>query len=124
MTNPISERIWFGTLLILGFLLMGFSAAFFLNNSPAAIQLLRDMALVIGPLLGVIVNATWKTDKIDGVNANTAAVLAGKSPDLSTATVVAAPGGNTLDGTLTIPPTPVRTTGPDTNETILSGETK
>lgn len=45
----------------------------------------RDALLVVGPLLGVIVNAIWKTDKVDKQTAQTAAVLAAKAPDLSAA---------------------------------------
>lgn len=100
-----SERVWFGTLLILGYLGMVFYTTVQVHDADAR-QMARDSLLVIGPLLGVIVNATWKADKVDGVNANTAAVLADKSPDLSAATVVAAPGPSQVDATLSIPAQP------------------
>jgi hypothetical protein len=87
----ISERILFGVLFILGYFFVGGVGAILLRDSPPALQLTRDVLLTIGPLLGVIVNAIWKNDRVDKLNAATAAKLAEKSPDLSGAAVSANP---------------------------------
>lgn len=78
----LSERILFGLLIIIGYL--GITGlAVFLATTPEARQTAKDALLVLGPLLGVIVQAIWRTDKTDKQTADTAAVLAAKAPDLS-----------------------------------------
>lgn len=78
----LSERILFGLLIIAGYFSIT-ALAVFLPIPPEARQTAKDALLVVGPLLGVIVNAIWRTDKVDKQAADTAAVLAAKAPDLS-----------------------------------------
>lgn len=77
----LSERMVFGLLLIGGFFATGIIAVVAPVSSDK--QLAKDMLLVVGPLLGVIVNAIWKVDKVDKQVADTAALLAAKAPDHS-----------------------------------------
>lgn len=68
-----SERIVFGLLIILGYLGIVIMTMFVKpENSGNA----KDALLVIGPLLGVIVNSIWKADKADKQNAAAMATLA------------------------------------------------
>jgi len=78
----LSERMVFGLLIIVGFFSMG-ALSVTLTLSGEARQTAKDVLLVVGPLLGVIVQAIWKTDKTETQIANTAAVLASKAPDQS-----------------------------------------
>lgn len=78
----LSERILFGFLVIAGYFVIS-ALAVVLPLSPEARQSAKDALLVVGPLLGVIVQAIWRTDKADKQAADTAAVLAAKAPDLS-----------------------------------------
>lgn len=79
----LSERMIFGVIILFGFYTLAFVAVVTTGLAPEARQMARDALLVVGPLLGVIVNAIWKTDKTDRQAATTAAVLAAKAPDLS-----------------------------------------
>lgn len=79
----LSERMVFGLLFIFGFFIMGIIAVVVPGLAPEARQIAKDVLLVVGPLLGVIVNAIWKTDKTERSIANTAATLAAKAPDQS-----------------------------------------
>lgn len=87
-----SERILFGLLLIGGYFLvvalcfvvpvwvaMALPAdklALVMPAVLAGVQYAKDSLLVIGPLLGVIVNSIWKADKADKANAQAMATLA------------------------------------------------
>lgn len=85
--NWLSERILFGLLIIGGYIaLSGMSILAPLNAE--ARQTARDVLLVLGPILGVIANAIWKSDKVDRQTANTAAVLAAKAPDFSSSAIL------------------------------------
>lgn len=87
-----SERILFGLLIIVGYFLL-VALTFVVPIWVAAvlpadklavvmpavrdgISLAKDSLLVIGPLLGVIVNSIWKADKADKANAQALATLA------------------------------------------------
>lgn len=95
-----SERIVFGLLIIVGYLLLVVLTLIVpvvvASNVPAdklvavmaavtnSIGIVKDSLLVIGPLLGVIVNSIWKADRADKQNAQALATLA-------TAAVASAP---------------------------------
>lgn len=83
-TDFLSERMVFGLLIIIGFFGVGIVATMGPLAAEAR-QTAKDVLLVVGPLLGVIVNAIWRTDKAERQAADTAAVLAAKAPDLSAA---------------------------------------
>ncbi len=69
----LSERMVFGLLIIVGYFAIVGGTMFI----PAASQAnAKDALLVIGPLLGTIVSAIWKTDKADKQNAETVNTLA------------------------------------------------
>lgn len=86
-----SERMLFGLLIILGYLLLLILSMVFpvivavlLNAAKLTIVMpavkdgaatVRDGLLVIGPLLGLIVQAIWKADKADKDNAASLATL-------------------------------------------------
>lgn len=86
-----SERMLFGLLIIVGYLLLlilslVFPAivAIYVSQPKLAVVMpaieagsatLRDGLLVIGPLLGLIVQAIWKADKADKDNAASLATL-------------------------------------------------
>ncbi len=88
----VSERILFGLLIIVGYFsivaitfMAPLLAAFLIpvsqlpaveNAVSAAVQNAKDALLVIGPLLGMIVQAIWKTDKADKQNAESLGTLA------------------------------------------------
>lgn len=95
----LSERILFGFMLIGGYFGLAGLCIWAIPQGPdgdETRQLLRDILLTIGPLLGMIVQAIWKSDKTDRQAANTAAILADKAPNLSGA------------ASMTVSPTPVQ----------------
>lgn len=69
-----SERILFGLLIIFGFFLMG-ALVVVMPLTADARQSGKDVLLVVGPLLGVIVNAIWKQDKTEKQAADSIATL-------------------------------------------------
>lgn len=84
----LSERIVFGGLIIFGFFSLGLIA----TVAPLTIearQTAKDVLLVVGPLLGVIVNAIWKSDRTEKATAEAVATLAAKAPDQSGGPVTA-----------------------------------
>ncbi len=87
----LSERVLFGLLIIAGYFAVVAGTMFIpAANSGNA----KDALLVIGPLLGVIVNSIWKADKADKDNAASLATLSGAvaaALPTSTAAVEAAP---------------------------------
>lgn len=84
----VSERILFGLLIIGGFFGLYVLVALMKLGSDQ-LQTIKDGLLVVGPLLGVIVQSIWKADRVDRQVADTAAVLAAKAPDQSGAPLVA-----------------------------------
>lgn len=80
MMKPIdflSERMVFGFMLITGY----FATVWFVGFFPMpdnARQVMRDALLTVGPILGIIANAIWKTDKTDKDNASTIRTLSEK----------------------------------------------
>lgn len=80
MMKPIdflSERMVFGFMLITGY----FATVWFVGLAPMsneARQVMRDALLTVGPILGIIANAIWKTDKTDKDNASTIRTLSEK----------------------------------------------
>lgn len=73
-----SERILFGALVIGGYyvlVILGVHAAKG-SLSPEAMSIIHDAMLTAGPLVGIIVNAIWKSDKTDKDQASTIASLA------------------------------------------------
>lgn len=80
----LSERVVFGLLIIWGYFLVVVATMILpvvvsadkLPGVQAAMGNAKDALLVIGPLLGVIVNAIWKADKVDKQNADTVSTLA------------------------------------------------
>lgn len=79
----LSERMIFGLLIIVGYFTMGALAILVPGLAAEQRAIARDVLLAVGPLIGMIVQSIWKTDKADKVAADTAAVLAAKAPDLS-----------------------------------------
>ncbi len=78
----LSERILFGLLIISGYFLVVIASlavpVFVAVYAPAALPAAenasataKDALLVVGPLLGVIVQAIWKTDRTEKANAET-----------------------------------------------------
>ena len=100
----ISERILFGFLIFTGYFSIGAIAAVWNGITPEGRSVTRDVLMTVGPLLGVIVNAIWKTDKVERLNATTASTLAEKLPDHST------PKTTTIEEKIT--PTPAPTDRP------------
>lgn len=92
----LSERILFGLLVIAGYLGIVIGTMVIPLLAPkaslpavqASMGNAKDALLVIGPLLGVIVNAIWKSDKTDKQTADTVNTLASA---VSTAMTLPAP---------------------------------
>lgn len=81
----ISERILFGMLIIVGFIVILHEMIY--EQATLRPEIVSIVAGGIGALaaaVGIIVQAIWKTSPEDKQAANTAAVLAAKAPDLST----------------------------------------
>lgn len=77
----LSERVLFGLAIIFGFFSLAVYAIHIVVANPKtdlqeALKLAEDALLVVGPLLGVIVNAIWKSDRADKQNAETVSTLA------------------------------------------------
>jgi hypothetical protein len=80
----LSERVLFGILIILGFIVILHEMIY--EQAALRPEIVSIVAGGIGALataVGIIVQAIWKTDKADKQNADTASVLAAKAPDLS-----------------------------------------
>ena len=87
-TDWLSERMVFGLLLITG--LIGLLFELISNGPKLPPEIITLAAGGMGALtaaIGIIVQSIWKTDKVDKQAADTAAVLAAKSPDFSVAPV-------------------------------------
>lgn len=70
MKDFFSERMVFGLLLIVGYLgILALSMLAPLNAPTEARAIAHDGLLVLGPLLGTIVSAIWKSDRADKSNA-------------------------------------------------------
>lgn len=75
MNNQLTERTLFGLIIIVGFFAIGI-LGIVLPLAEQARQTAKDVLLVVGPLLGTIVTAIWKSDKTDTKNAETVSQLA------------------------------------------------
>jgi hypothetical protein len=81
-----SERILVAVLVFVGYFGVGGFAvglSAFKVIPDITVGLTRDMFITVGPLLGIIIQGVFKTDKTERQVAQTAATLADKSPDLS-----------------------------------------
>ncbi len=87
LTDFISERILFGFGIITGYFLLIFLGMYIAGENKDKLALVHDGIVLLGPLLGVMVNSIWKADRVDKLNADTAATLAAKTPDLSSASI-------------------------------------
>lgn len=88
-SDLFSERMVFGFLLIVGFIvllheLLQFGSAL----RPEVVTMVASGMGALGAAVGIIVQAIWKTDKADKQAADTAAVLAAKAPNLADNTVL------------------------------------
>lgn len=79
----VSERVLFGGFIITGYFGLGYLSAIAPGISPEGRAAAHDVFLTVGPLIGIIVQSIWRTDKVDKINAETNAVRAAKAPDLS-----------------------------------------
>lgn len=111
----LSERMVFGILIIFGYFLLVLlvilapvalalsisdkQVPMVMSAMAPGIAIIKDSLLVIGPLLGVIVNAIWKSDKADKVNADTMASLT----DLAGAALAATPSAAAASAPLVDP---------------------
>lgn len=80
----LSERMIFGVLIILGFIIILHEMIY--EQAALRPEIVSIVAGGIGALaaaVGIIVQAIWKTDRVDKQAADTAAVLAAKAPNLS-----------------------------------------
>lgn len=86
----LSERMIFGALIIGGYFITVWAGVHVAKDaiSAQAQQIIHDAMLTGGPLVGIIVNAIWRTDKSQQQQAEAAAALAAKAPDLSANTVL------------------------------------
>lgn len=75
-----SERILFGLIIILGYFGVGALQAV-MPLTPEARATTRDILMTVGPLLGMIVQAIWRTDKTEKQQAESVATLVSKLPD-------------------------------------------
>lgn len=71
----MSERILFGSLIILGYLIVCIVGSVAPLNT-AGESVVHDAMLGLGPIVGLIAAAIWKSDKTDKQNAQTAATIA------------------------------------------------
>ena len=82
----LSERILFGMLLVGGYVGLG-AASFIMPLTAQQSTNAHDVLLVLGPVVGMIAQAIWKTDKADKQNADSLAkVVASQAPDSTTTT--------------------------------------
>lgn len=72
-TEWLSERILFGSLIIVGYLLVCVVGACLPGADKSVVH---DAMLGLGPIVGLIAAAIWKSDKADKQNATTMATLA------------------------------------------------
>ena len=73
----LSERILFGLLILGGYIgllvFVGMNKDLGATAGAAQLQTVRDGLLVLGPVVGMIAQAIWKTDKTDRQNADSLA---------------------------------------------------
>ena len=72
----LSERMVFGVLLIVGFISLVAFGMLWPGLDTEQRQYGRDGLLVLGPVVGIIAQAIWKTDKVDKQSAQTVGDLA------------------------------------------------
>lgn len=75
ISDWLSERILFGTLIIVSYLAVCIIGSM-CNLTPAGESVVHDAMLGLGPIVGLIAAAIWKSDKADKQNASTMASLA------------------------------------------------
>ena len=69
----LSERILLGVAIIGGYLILG-GLSFFIQMDNA--QNVHDVLEVLGPVVGMIANAVFRSDKVDKANADSVSQLA------------------------------------------------
>lgn len=74
--NDRAERVIFGLLLIGGYIGLVVLGAVFPGITDDARQLVRDALLVLGPVIGGIATAIWKTNSVERQQAATLQTLA------------------------------------------------
>jgi cytochrome bd-type quinol oxidase subunit 2 len=93
----LSERVLFGLIIILGYFAVG-GVMMILNHfgtlDDKTYALAHDMHLTVGPLMGIMVQSMYKTDKTDRLNAQTQATLADRLPAAPTTVTIAADSEN------------------------------
>ena len=87
-TDWLSERVLFGLLIIGGYLVvllsfLGILVHYGTKMDPIALATLSAALGALSTNMGSIVQAIWKSDKVDRLNADTAQIIAGKLPDQS-----------------------------------------
>lgn len=75
ITLTYNERFWFGTLFVGGYLGIGAASAFGKLN-PEAQSMTHDVLIGLSPLLTLIGNNIFKTDKVERQNADIVANMA------------------------------------------------
>jgi len=90
----LSERIILGLFMILGYFAVAITALILSANdllTEDAAQLVRDIGITVGPLLGLIVGSVFRNDKTDRINADTTNQLARRVDDKPTETSIVGP---------------------------------
>lgn len=85
----LSERIIFGVLIIGGYFAVGGFMMYMSHYGiidPKVYDLAHDMHLTVGPVIGIIVQSIWKTDKTERLQAQTNANLVDKIPPATPST--------------------------------------
>lgn len=75
----MSERVLFGLLIIVGYFLIG-GLGGLANLNDDQRSTIRDILLTVGPILGMIAQSIWKTDRNDDKRMETLNVLANRVP--------------------------------------------
>ena len=85
--DMLSERMVFGTIIIVGLVVLIHELLYNAPHlKPEVISLIAGGVGALSTAMGLIVQSVFKTDKIDKLNAETAAAVAAKAPDQSGAT--------------------------------------
>jgi hypothetical protein len=95
ISDWLSERILFGTLIIVSYLAVCLVGSVG-QLTPAGESVVHDAMLGLGPIVGLIAAAIWKSDKADKQNASTmaslASTVAAQTPSTSVTVEAVQPG--------------------------------
>lgn len=86
-TDWLSERVLFGILMILGFIVLDGLGMLWPGLSTEQRQYGRDGLLVLGPIVGIIAQAIWKSDRTDKSTAESVASLSSAVNTMATPAV-------------------------------------